>query len=167
MWYIEKECQYCSWIPFTMLVEWTRWSEDVTSNNIWCQSTTHIMLPVFLRNIQIVHNRFFTSKASSSEIARQKYVKNINMKRDITLQMSHLYKNANEMQVSGGLQSLKHKPFWKKKCFRRETVPHKSKHQHNTTKSQKLKRVVCTWRDNWPPRERLHMKDLLPARVTI
>ena len=44
MWYIEQESQYCSWILFTMLVEWTIWSEDVRSDNIWFLFTTHIML---------------------------------------------------------------------------------------------------------------------------
>ena len=31
----------------------------------------------------------------------------------------------------------------------------------------KTKKVVRTWKDDWPPGELLHMKDLLPERVTI
>ena len=31
----------------------------------------------------------------------------------------------------------------------------------------KTKKVVWTWKDDWPPGELLHMKDLLPERVTI
>ena len=40
---------------------------------------------------------------------------------------------------------------------------------HNTVaqKRLKLKKMVWTWKDHWPPGELLHMKDLLPERVTI
>ena len=31
----------------------------------------------------------------------------------------------------------------------------------------KTKKVVWTWKDDWPPAELLHTKDLLPERVTI
>ena len=41
MWYIEKECQYCSWSPSIRQVGWTMWSENVTSHNIWFLSTTY------------------------------------------------------------------------------------------------------------------------------
>ena len=47
-------------------------------------------------------------------------------------QMAHNASNINHFE----------KIFWER------WYPHKSKHQHNTTKSQKLKKVVWTWRDN-------------------
>ena len=43
--------------------------------------------------------------------------------------------------------------FLKKQILPDTQYPHKSKHQHNTTtKSQKLKKLVWTWRDDSPIR---------------
>ena len=134
MWYVEKECQYYSWIPFTMLVEWTRWSEGVTSNNIWCLSTTHIILSCIPKKCTDLHDRYFTCTASSSEIPRQKYVKYINMKRDISLQhVTFIQKwqwNANFKWLTMS-QNIKH---FEKNILGERQYPHKPKHRHNNQK---------------------------------
>ena len=65
---------------------------------------------------------YFTSKASSSEIPRQKYVKNINMKRDISLQSVTYIKMIRKckFQMAHNPSNINH---FEKKCFGKVTVP--------------------------------------------
>ena len=50
-----------------------------------------------------------------------------------------------KFQMACNASNINH---FEKNVLGERQYPHKSKHQHNTTKSQKLKKVVWTWRDN-------------------
>ena len=50
-----------------------------------------------------------------------------------------------ECQMAHNASNINH---FEKNVLGERQYPHKSKHQHNTTKSQKLKKVVWTCRDN-------------------
>ena len=70
--YIEKKSRYFSWILIAMPVEVKIWSEYFTSDNIWFLCTTHIMLSCTPEKYTELTWYVLTSKASSSEISRQK-----------------------------------------------------------------------------------------------
>ena len=100
MWYIEKEYQYCSWIPCIIQAK-------------TCKKYQH-----------------------KERYNPRKYHIYRKMIRKCKFQMAHNPWNINHFE---------------KNVLGERQYPNKSKHQHNTTKSQKLKKAVSTCRESLTP----------------
>ena len=91
---------------------------------------------------------YFTSKASSSEIPRQKYVKKYQHEERYKPTKCHIYikmTTKSKLQMSCNASNINH---FENNILGERQYPHKSKHQCNTMKNQILKKEVWTWRDN-------------------
>ena len=112
----------------------------------------HYTYHAFLRNIQIVHDRYFTSKASSSEIPRQKYIEKHQHEERYKPRKCHIYIEMIrkfKFQMAHNPWNISH--FEKKKCFGRETVLPWIKTSIQYHKKLKTEKVIWTWKDDWPP----------------
>ena len=167
MWYIEKECQYCSWSPCTIQVGWTIWSENMTSHNISFLSTTHIMLPCIPEKYMHCTWYILYKQNILCRNSQKKSLQKYQHKERYNPRKYHMYqKMIRKCKFLMGNNTWNINLF-EKKCLGDRHYPQKSKHQHNTTKSQKLKKVESTCGVPLNPRELLHIKDLFPVRVTI
>ena len=79
----------------------------------------------------------------------------------------HVYSNIISKQKFHMAHKAQNRNHADKNVLAERQYLHKAKHTHNTTKSQTCKNSSMYMATKLPPQELLHMKDLLPAKVTI
>ena len=122
--------------------------------------------PVFLRNIHMLHDSYFTSTASSSEIPDKNIEKKYQHEKAYKPRKCHIYIemiSKCKFQMACNPWNINHS----QNVLAGRQYPHKSKHHHNTTKGQKLKTVVWTWNIIDLPENLYRRNTFYPTRVTI